>query len=106
MSRHDLVSAQTSNVRITRHAALNAIAYIVCVKQLFVMSLPAISRRLVQWERKGWNWGRWVGISTQRVKTAWLCVGLAVKIPPYGHCTNGRGKRSSHLTMQCSSAIY
>ena len=42
MSWHDLVSAQISNVCITRHAALNAIAYIVCVKQL-VMSLPAIS---------------------------------------------------------------
>jgi len=42
MSRHDLVSAPISNVCITRHAALNAIAYIVCVKQ-FVMSLPAIS---------------------------------------------------------------
>ena len=40
--RHDLVSAQTSNVCITCHAPLNAIAYIVCVKQ-FVMSLPAIS---------------------------------------------------------------
>jgi len=42
MSQHDLISAQTSNVCITRHAPLNAIAYIVCVKQ-FVMSLPAIS---------------------------------------------------------------
>jgi len=41
MSQHDLVSAQISNVCITWHAALNAIAYIVCVKQ-FVMSLPAI----------------------------------------------------------------
>jgi len=37
MSRHDLVSAQTSNVCITHLAALNAIAYIICVKQ-FVMS--------------------------------------------------------------------
>jgi len=42
MSRHDLVSAQISNVCVTRHAALNAIAYNVCVQQ-FVMSLPAIS---------------------------------------------------------------
>ena len=58
MSRHDLVSAQNSNVCITHHAALNAIAYILCVKQ-FVMSLPA---RLVQCEPKGWNGGRWVGI--------------------------------------------
>ena len=42
MSQYDLVSAQTSNVCITRPAALKAIAYIVCVKE-FVMSLPAIS---------------------------------------------------------------
>ena len=39
MSRHDLVSAPISTVYITRHAALNAIAYIVCVKQ-FVISRP------------------------------------------------------------------
>jgi len=39
MSWHDLVSAQTSNLCITRHAALNAVAYMVCVKQ-FVMSFP------------------------------------------------------------------
>jgi len=44
MSRHDLVSAQISNVYITCHAALNAIVYTVCIKQ-FVMSLPAISLR-------------------------------------------------------------
>ena len=50
MSRHDLVSAQISNVCITQHAALNAIACIVCVKQ-FVMSLPAISL------------GEWFGVS-------------------------------------------
>jgi len=41
MSQHDLVSAQISNVCITRLAALNAIACIACVNQ-FVMSLPAI----------------------------------------------------------------
>ena len=41
MSWHNLVSAQISNVCITRHAALNARAYIACVKQ-FVMSLLAI----------------------------------------------------------------
>ena len=32
MSWHDLVSAQASNVCITRRAALNAVAYMVCVK--------------------------------------------------------------------------
>jgi len=41
---YQLVSAEIFNVCITRHAALNAIAYIICVKQ-FVMSLPAISLR-------------------------------------------------------------
>jgi len=35
MSQHDLVSAQTSNVCITHHAALNAIA---CMCQQIVMS--------------------------------------------------------------------
>ena len=60
MSRHDLVSAQTSNVYIT-HAPLNAIAYI--VKQ-FAISLPAISLEMVQCEQKGWDRGRWVGIYT------------------------------------------
>ena len=34
---------------------------------------------LIQWEQKGWDRGRWVGVYTQRVKTARLCVGLAVK---------------------------
>ena len=80
MSRHDLVSAQTSNICITRLAALNTITYIVCVKQ-FVMSVPVISLRLVQCEQKRWDRRKWVGIYTKRVKTAWLCVGLDVKIP-------------------------
>ena len=40
MPWHDL--SQTSNVCITHHEALNALAYIVCVKQ-FVMSLSGIS---------------------------------------------------------------
>jgi len=38
MSKHDLVSAETSTVCITQHAVLIDIVYIVCVKQ-FVMSL-------------------------------------------------------------------
>ena len=58
-------------------SALNAIAYTVCVKQL-VMSLPAISLGRVQCEQKGWDRGRWVGIYTQRVQIAWLCVILVV----------------------------
>ena len=52
MSWHDLVSAQYSNVCITCHAALNAIAYIVYVKQ-FVSSPPAISL------------GDWFSVSTK-----------------------------------------
>ena len=55
--------------------------------------------RLVQCEQKGWDRGRWVGIYTQRVKTAWLCVGLAVKIPQQGDCTVISPHRAS---MQCS----
>jgi len=59
---------------------------------------------LAQCEQKGWDRGRWVGIYTQRVKTAWLCLDLAVKIPQYGHC------HLMHLirppSMQCSSVIY
>ena len=78
MSRHDLVSAQISNVCITRHAALNAVAYIVCVKQ-FVMSLPAIS--LGYWfsgsRKSGTGGGRLVsGIGT----TGALGAGAPVKI--------------------------
>jgi len=47
------------------------------------MSLPAIS--LGDWcEQKGWDRGRWVGIYTQRVKTTWVFVGLAKKIPSEG----------------------
>ena len=49
--------------------------------------------RLVQCEQ---DRGRWVGIYTQRVKTTWLCVGLAVKISRV--IANGPGKQSSHLT--------
>ena len=64
---------------------------------------------LVQWEQKGWNRGRRVGIYTQRVKTVWLCVGLAVKSP--SRVIAQMVLESSHLTsqgpsVQCSSVIY
>ena len=75
MSRHDLVLAQTSNVCLTCRAALNA--HCMCQAICDVTSSNFFGR-LVQ---KGWDRGRWVGIYTQRVKTAWLSVGLAVKIP-------------------------
>jgi len=61
MSRPDLISAQTSNICITRLAALNAIAYIVYYVKQFVMSFPAIS--LGDWfsvSRKGGTGGGWL----------------------------------------------
>ena len=52
-----------------------------CVCQtICVVTSSNFLGRLVQCEHKGWDRGRWVGIYTQRVKTAWLCVGLAVKV--------------------------
>ena len=57
MSRHDLVSAQISNVCITRHAALNPIAYIVCVKTICDVTSSNFLGVLVQWEQKGWDRG-------------------------------------------------
>jgi len=55
MSQYDLVSAQTSNVCNTRHAALNAITSM-CQATCVVT--------LVQCEQEGWDRGRWVGINT------------------------------------------
>jgi len=75
MSWHGLVSAQISNVCITRHAALNAIAYIVCVKQFCDVTSSNFFGVLGQWEQKG-EAGWYIH---SRVKTAQLCVGLAVK---------------------------
>jgi len=102
MSQHDLVSAQTSKVCITRHAALNATAYIVCVTH-FVMPLPAIS--LGDWfsvSRKGGTGGGGLVYTPK----GWLCGELAVKILQRGHCTNGPGKQSSHLTVPpCSDLL-
>jgi len=79
MSQHDLVSAQTSTVCITHHAALRATAYKECFKQ-FVMSLLAIS--LGDWfsmSRKGGTGGGGL-VYTPKSEYRWLCVGLAVKI--------------------------
>jgi len=53
---------------------------------------------LVQWEQKGWDRGRWVGIYTQRVKTARLGVGLAVKNPSVGSLHKWSWKTVIHLT--------
>jgi len=74
-----IVSAQTSNVCITHHVALNAVA---CMCQtIYDVTSINVLRRLVQCEQKGKDRGSWVGIYTQMVKTAWLCPGLALKIP-------------------------
>ena len=84
VSWHDLVSAQGgygspfNSVFITRHAALNAIASI--CQTVCVVTSRNVLGRLVQYEQKGWDRGRWVGIYTQQVKIAWLCLGLAIKI--------------------------
>jgi len=77
MSQHDFVSAQTSTVYITHHAALNATEYIVCVKQS-VMSLPAIS--LGDWfsvSRKGGTGGGGLVYTPKRWKQhGWVWVWL------------------------------
>jgi len=74
MSRHDLVSAQISNVCITCHAAIACMCQTICDA-----TSSNVPERLAQCEQKGWDRGRWTGINTQMVKTAGLCVGLAVK---------------------------
>ena len=93
MSWHDLVSAQTSNVCITRHAALSAIAHIVCVKQ-FVMSIS-----LGDWfsgSRKGGT-GEEVGCYIHpKGKNSMAVCG--------GHCTNG--PENSLLTSQGLHAVF
>jgi len=75
MSRHDLISAQTSNVCITCHAA------IACIYVLSDVTSSNVLERLVQCEQKGWDRGRWVGICTQRVKTAGAVCGFSYRIP-------------------------
>jgi len=76
MSQHDLVSAQTSNVCITHHAAIACMCQIICN-----VTSSIVLRRLVQCEQKRWDRDRWVDMYTQRVETAGLCVGLPIKLP-------------------------
>ena len=62
--------------------------------------------RLVQCEQKGLKRGSWVGICTQKVKTAWLCVGLAVKF--LSRVIAQMVLEDSHLTsqgLQCSVQV-
>ena len=98
MSQHDLVRI-SSNLQCLHNspAALNAVAYIVCVKQ-FVMSLLVMSL------------GDWFSVSRKdgtgevgwyihpKVKTAWLCVSLAVK--------KTLSRVITRMVLQCSSVIY
>ena len=78
MSWHDLVLAQTSNICITLHAALNA-APCMCRTICDVTSSKVLGR-LAQCEQKGSDRGRWVSICTQRVITAWLHVHLDLAV--------------------------
>ena len=73
MSRHNLVSAQTSNVYITHHAALNAIAGM-CQTVCDVTS-SNVPGRLVQGQGEGWY------IHPKGENSMGVCVGLAVNIP-------------------------
>jgi len=60
--------------------------------------------RLVQCEQKGWDRGRWIGIRTQRVKTAELCVSLAVKslsMVMVLKCRLSQGLRAQNNTQDC-----
>ena len=60
--------------------------------------------RLVQCEQKWWDRGRWVGIHTQRVKSAWLCVGLAEK--SLSRVIAQMVLENSHLTSQGLHAVF
>ena len=71
MSQHDLVSAQTSKVWITCHAAIQCMCQTICDA-----TSSNVVGRLVQGEQKGLDRWRWVGIHTQ---IAGLCMDLAVK---------------------------
>jgi len=64
MSRHDLVSAQTSNVCSCSYKCYSI--HCMCQTICDVTSSNFLGR-LVQCEQKRWDRGRWVGIYTQRV---------------------------------------
>jgi len=63
--------------------------------------------RLITCEQKGWDRGRWVGIHPQ-VKTAGVCVGLAVKFlsKVIAQIVLETVISSHGASMQCSSVIY
>jgi len=76
--KEDMVAPLTTSIFITRHAALNAIAGI--CQTICVVTSSNVLGGLVQYEQKGLDRGRWVGIYTQRMKIVWLCLGSAIKI--------------------------
>ena len=59
---------------------------------------------MVQCEQKRWDRGRWVGIYTQRVKKAGLCVVLAVK--SLGRVIAQMVLKISHITSQGLHAVF
>ena len=109
MSRHDLVSAQNLQCLHNSHATLNALAYIVCVKQ-FVMSLPAIS--LGDWcsvsrkggteggglvyTPKGWKQHGCVWVWLKKKSLSRVIVQMVIS--PH--------RASMHAVFKTSSAIY
>jgi len=60
---------------------------------------------LVQCEQKGYDRGRWVGIYTQRVETAWLC-GFGCKNPALSRVIAEMVLENSHLTSQGLHAVF
>ena len=76
MSQHDLVSAQTSTVCITQHAALIAIVYIVyvCHFQQFPWEIGSVWAERVGQGEVGWY------IQPKGENNMAVC-GLAVKVP-------------------------
>ena len=69
----------SSNLRCLHNSSCSFKCYSILCQTFCDVTSCNFLGRLVQCEQKGWDRGRWVGIYTQRVKTAWLCVGLAVK---------------------------
>ena len=107
MSQHDLVSTQTSNICITCHAALNAIA---CMCQTICdVTSSNVLGRLVQCEQKGWDRGRWAGIIYTPKgfnKNSMAVHGSSCKNPSVGSLYNGPGKQTSHFTgLPCSVQV-
>ena len=103
MSWHDFVSAQTSNVCITHHVALNTIVYIVEVKH-FVMSFPAnlLGDRFIV-SRKGVTGGGGL-VYTPKGENSMAVCGFGCKNPSVGSLQ--MVLESNHLTSQGLHAVF